>query len=359
MSLRKSVNVNSLGGGGLAPLHLRPPSGRMEAEDRYYQAVRENPVSLHLYDGPTMADQTFETHRPRLTALAFRMLGSHADAEDAVQDVWLRWRNQDHAAIRDATGWLVRVCSNICLDVLKSARRQREHYVGNWLPEPWLPPEDPQAEKNLIEQDGLGQAYLLMLERLAPVERVALVLHEVFDWVHDDIAPVIERTPNNTRQILFRARRKMQRENDRDATPQTNAHACEASKIEAFIKALNLGDVSLLIGQLAPDVIMHSDGGGKGSAALNPVFGSENVARFFVGVWGKREPDARVFYFSNGRENWLLMQSNGVIVTGISASERDGLLVDVFVHRNPDKLVHFEQVLGDAVEVTMDNKKAG
>ncbi|WP_430473295.1 RNA polymerase sigma factor SigJ [Thalassospira lucentensis] len=305
-------------------------------------------------NGPNMADQIFETHRPRLTALAFRMLGSHADAEDAVQDVWLRWRNQDQDVIRDATGWLVRVCSNICLDVLKSARRQREHYVGNWLPEPWVPAEQPQAEKNLIEQDGLGQAYLLMLERLAPVERVALVLHEVFDWVHDDIAPVIERTPNNTRQILFRARRKMQRENDRDATPEPNAQACEQSKIEAFIKALNLGDVSMLIGQLAPDVIMHSDGGGKGSAALNPVFGSENVARFFVGVWGKREPDARVFYLCNDRENWLLMQVGGVIVTGISASERDGKLVDVFVHRNPDKLVHFEPVLGNAVEVIVE-----
>lgn len=354
MSLR-----NSPGGGDLAPLHLRPLSGRMATARKSYPATRENPVSLHAFDGPDMADQIFETHRPRLTALAYRMLGSHADAEDAVQDVWLRWRKQDHDTINDATGWLVRVCSNICLDVLKSARRQRENYVGNWLPEPWVPVEEPKAEQNLIEQDGLGQAYLLMLERLAPVERVALVLHEVFDWVHDDIAPVIERTPNNTRQILFRARRKMQRDDDRDPTPDPKGQACEQSKIEAFIKALSIGDVSQLVSQLAPDVIMHSDGGGKASAALNPVFGAMNVARFFVGVWGKREPGARIFYLFDARENWLLMTVDGKVVTGISASEHDGKLVDVFVHRNPDKLELFEPLLCDAVEVTPDTKKAG
>lgn len=306
-----------------------------------------------------MADQIFEAHRRRLTALAYRMLGSHADAEDAVQDVWLRWHAQDHEAIHDATGWLVRVCSNICLDVLKSARRQSENYVGQWLPEPWLPPDDPDAEQILIEQDGLGQAYLLMLERLGPVERVALVLHEVFDWAHDEIAPVIERTANNTRQILFRARRKMKRENERDATPETDAKACDPSQIEDFIKALNLGDINLLVGQLASDVIMHSDGGGKASAALNPVYGDDNVARFFAGVWGKRSPDARVYYVSTRRECWLLMRENGQVVTAISASERDGKIVDIFVHRNPDKLALFASVVENATEIKTTGKKAG
>tara|TARA_R110002012_G_scaffold65598_5_gene172033 strand:- start:116934 stop:117902 length:969 start_codon:yes stop_codon:yes gene_type:complete len=321
--------------------------------------MRDFPVSLHAFDGPKMADQIFEAHRPRLMALSYRMLGSHADAEDAVQDVWLRWRVQDHDVIRDATGWLVRVCSNICLDVLKSARRQRENYVGQWLPEPWLPPEQPQAEKMLIEQDGLGQAYLLMLERLAPVERIALVLHEVFDWTHDDIAPVIERTANNTRQILFRARRKMARENDRDPTPFVAAKACDQSKIEAFINALSLGDVGQLVSQLAPDVIMHSDGGGKASAALNPVFGNDNVARFFAGVWGKRSPDAQICYVTNQRECWLLMYEGDEVVTAISASERDGLLVDVFVHRNPDKLALFAPMIRHEEAVAVPSTKAG
>ncbi|MDG4720568.1 MULTISPECIES: RNA polymerase sigma factor SigJ [Thalassospira] len=316
-------------------------------------------MSLHAFDGPDMPNQIFEQLRPRLNALAFRMLGSHADAEDAVQDVWLRWQEQDHAEIRDATGWLVRVCSNICLDVLKSARRQRENYVGNWLPEPWMPPEPPKAETNLIEQDGLGQAYLLMLERLSPVERVALVLHEVFDWAHDDIAPVIERTSNNTRQILFRARSKMQRESDRDATPVPEGRQCEQPRIEAFIKALSLGDISQLLSQLAPDVILHSDGGGKAQATANPLFGSDNVARFFFGIWGKRDPLERAFHITIDGECWLLMQSNGVVVTGISASERDGRIVDLFVHRNPDKLALFEDVIANATEIDLINEKAG
>ncbi|WP_081944355.1 RNA polymerase sigma factor SigJ [Thalassospira australica] len=306
-----------------------------------------------------MADQKFETNRRRLMALAYRMLGSHADAEDAVQDVWLRWRNQDHDAIRDATGWLVRVCSNVCLDVLKSARRQRENYVGQWLPEPWLPPEQPIAEQNLMERDGLGQAYLLMLERLAPVERIALVLHEVFDWVHDDIAPVIERTPNNTRQILFRARRKMQREDERDATPEPEGKACERAQIEAFVAALGQGDVNQLVSQLAPDVIMHSDGGGKASSALNPVYGADKVARFFVGVWRKSDPTVRVFQLSLAHENWLITQADGVIDTAVCATSRDGKLIDVFVHRNPDKLALFEPLLTQAEELGGTSIKAG
>ena len=314
-------------------------------------AIRDLPVSLHAFGGASVADRIFEQHRARLTALAYRMLGSHADAEDAVQDVWLRWRNQDHDGINDATGWLVRVCSNICLDVLKSARRQREHYVGHWLPEPWIPPEVPIAETQLIERDGLCQAYMLMLERLAPVERVALVLHEVFDWMHDDIAPLIERTPNNTRQILFRARRKMHRESDRDATPEPNATVCDRDRLEAFVAAIGRSDVTRLLDLLAPDVILHSDGGGKALATANPLFGADHVSRFFVGIWGKRSPNERVFAITLAGECWLLMAQDGVVATAICATERDGQIVDLFVHRNPDKLALFSAVLADAVEI--------
>lgn len=310
-------------------------------------------MSLHAFGGTSLADRIFEQHRGRLTALAYRMLGSHADAEDAVQDVWLRWRNQDQDTIQDATGWLVRVCSNICLDVLKSARRQRENYVGHWLPEPWLPPEQPKAEAELIERDGLGQAYMLMLERLAPIERVALVLHEVFEWMHDDIAPLIERTPNNTRQILFRARRKMQRESDRDATPEPDGTACDRDRLDAFVTAIGTSDVGRLLDLLAPDVILHSDGGGKALATANPLFGPDHVSRFFIGVWGKRSPDERVFAITLADACWLLMVEDGIVTTAISATERDGQIVDLFVHRNPDKLALFSAVLADANEIAL------
>ncbi len=288
-----------------------------------------------------MADQLFEAHRGRLHALAYRMLGSHADAEDAVQDVWLRWRAMNIDDIRDVTGWLVRVCSNICLDVLKSARRQRESYVGQWLPEPWMPVIDAEAETNLIERDGLGQAYVLMLERLGPVERVALVLHDVFDWSHDEIAPVIERTENNTRQILFRARRKVNREHDHDPTPVPDSATADKKQVSAFVEALIGGDLSAIIGQLAPDVIMHSDGGGKASASANPIYGAENVARFFVGVWRKKPENAVESIIFDGANYWMLQHEDDRLVTAVCMAQKDGLVVDIFVHRNPDKLAFF------------------
>lgn len=337
----------------LDDLRKLPDGEEKSPYDGPQAAVRDLPVSLDAFGGASLADRIFEQHRARLTALAYRMLGSHADAEDAVQDVWLRWGNQDHDTINDATGWLVRVCSNICLDVLKSARRQRENYVGNWLPEPWIPPEPPKAEAELIERDGLGQAYMLMLERLAPVERVALVLHEVFDWLHDDIAPLIERTPNNTRQILFRARGKMQRENDRDATPEPDATACDRATLDAFVAAIGRNDVNGLLDLLAPDVILHSDGGGKALATVNPLFGADRVSRFFVGIWGKRSPDERVFALGLDGECWLLQVQDGVVGTGICAAERDGQIVDLFVHRNPDKLALFEDLIANATEIDL------
>lgn len=310
-------------------------------------AIRACPVSLHVFDGDRMADQVFETHRGRLHALAYRMLGSHADAEDAVQDVWLRWRATAKDDIRDATAWLVRVCSNICLDVLKSARRQRENYVGQWLPEPWAPVVEAEAENNLIERDGLGQAYVMMLERLGPVERVALVLHDVFDWSHEEIAPVIERTENNTRQILFRARRKVNREHDRDPTPVPDSEAADKGQVTAFVDALIGGDLQALIGQLAPNVIMHSDSGGKAPAAANPIYGAEKVARFFTGVWRKKAENAVESIAFDGTDYWLLLHEGDSLVSAVGFAQKDGAVVDIFVHRNPDKLV-FLQHLGRA-----------
>ena len=308
-------------------------------------AIRACPVSLHVFDGDRMADQVFETHRGRLHALAYRMLGSHADAEDAVQDVWLRWRATAKDDIRDATAWLVRVCSNICLDVLKSARRQRENYVGQWLPEPWALVIEAEAENNLIERDGLGQAYVMMLERLGPVERVALVLHDVFDWSHEEIAPVIERTENNTRQILFRARRKVNREHDRDPTPVPDSDTADKEQVSAFVDALIGGDLNALIRQLAPNVIMHSDSGGKASAAVNPIYGAQNVARFFAGVWRKKAENAVESIAFDGTGYWILLHEGDRLVSAVGLAQKDGAVVDIFVHRNPDKLM-FLQHLG-------------
>ncbi|MFH1806237.1 MAG: RNA polymerase sigma factor SigJ [Pseudomonadota bacterium] len=293
-----------------------------------------------------MQDAIFEDHRPRLMALSYRMLGSHSDAEDAVQDVWLRWRAARQDELRDVTGWLVRVCGNICLDVLKSARRQRETYVGQWLPEPWMPVIPPDAEDKLILRDDLSQAYLLMLERLDPVERVALVLHEVFDWNHDAIAPVIDRTANNARQILFRARRKMA-----DAIPGSPLRAADImmadrDDIAAFIKAFGSGDVTRIMAHLAPDVTLHSDGGGKASAAVNRIYGADHVARFFAGIRRKAPAGYISEIVRGGAEYWLLlrMTSGEMPVTAISFRQDDTGLHDIFIHRNPDKIALFSRL---------------
>lgn len=305
-----------------------------------------------------MQDAVFEQNRPRLRALAYRMLGGHSDAEDVVQDVWLRWQRVSRDEIRDETGWLVRVCSNLCLDFLKSARVRHETYVGQWLPEPWVDDEQPKAESDLIRQDDLSQAYLLMLEHLGPVERVAFVLHDVFDWDHDEIAPVIERTPNNTRQILFRARRKMSARSPEIALPENPGDARRhigavagyqagtSHEINAFLGALRSGEIDQVMAVLAPGVILHSDSGGKASAAINRVFGSDRVARFFAGIWRKSVQGHEIRVLFSGAEYWLLVFDDGKPATAIGfAGDGENGLTDIFVHRNPDKLSLFARLL--------------
>ncbi|MEQ5775575.1 sigma-70 family RNA polymerase sigma factor [Thalassospira sp. NFXS8] len=311
-----------------------------------------------------MSTAIFEQLRPRLFALAFRMLGSHADAEDAVQDVWLRWRNVDVATLHDPVGWLIRVCSNLCLDVLKSARRRRENYVGNWLPEPWVNPFANETETALINQDYLSQAYLLMLEKLSAAERIALVLHDVFDWDHAAIAGVLENQPNNARQILFRARRKMsdmatRNQPDQSHQPTRHSHAGvpetpdEAGKtaspnrltrddLAGFIDALQSGQADRIAALLSSDVILQSDGGGKASVNINKLFGTDHVARFFAGVWHKNLIAADMMVVESEAESWVLFSSEGVVHTAITFALGKGGIESLFVHRNPDKLAVFQ-----------------
>ncbi|AUG51617.1 sigma-70 family RNA polymerase sigma factor [Thalassospira marina] len=310
-----------------------------------------------------MSTAIFEQQRPRLFALAFRLLGSYADAEDAVQDVWLRWSKTDITSLNDPTGWLVRVCSNLCLDVLKSARRRRENYVGQWLPEPWVNPFSRENEDRLIDQDHLSQAYLVMLEALTPQERIALVLHDVFDWDHAAIADVLGNQPNNARQILFRARRKMSgvttSDDELDAlaadeTPDISMEALSHSNansmrgkrltrddLAGFVEALQSGRADRIAALLAPGVTLQGDGGGKASVNINVLFGADHVARFFEGVWRKNFVNADMHIHESDAESWVLFSVDGVVHTAITISRSDDGIERVFVHRNPDKLAVF------------------
>src|SRR6201991_2220116 len=220
-------------------------------------------------------------HRRRLLGLAYRMLGSHSDAEDVVQDAYLRFATAQDVQNREA--FLVTVVTRLCLDRLKSARAQREVYVGPWLPEPVFDAEGLPADAATELADDLSFALLLALDRLSPLERAAFLLHDVFDTSFAEIARVLERNEPTCRQLAARARRAVRNERPAPAaTPDSHARL-----LDAFGEAVRSGDVTRLAALLREDAIAITDGGGRKTAALNPVMGADKVARFFVGLMAK------------------------------------------------------------------------
>jgi RNA polymerase sigma-70 factor (ECF subfamily) len=269
----------------------------------------------------------FLRERPHLFALAYRMLGSAAEAEDIVQEAWLRWRDAD--GIESPGAWLSTVVTRLCLDALKSARARRETYVGPWLPEPIA--TDPEE----IDPESVSLAFLTVLERLTPVERAAYLLHAVFDYSHSEIASMLAKDEATVRQIYHRAKARVTDEKPRFA-PSREAHA---RLLEGFAHACLDGDVDGLRAMLADDVVAWTDGGGKRRAALNVLHGSDAVSRFFVGLkkkGGVEESDV-VSVVVNG---WpaLALKALGKI-DSILAIQTDGAKIyGVYVVVNPDKL---------------------
>jgi len=269
----------------------------------------------------------FDPHRPRLRAIAYRMLGSVADADDAVQETALRWHRADRAAIDNPEAWLTRACTRVSIDLLR--RRRRESYTGPWLPEP---AEEAVEAPALAE--SLRLAFLLMLERLTPHERAAFLLREVFDTPYDEVAAAIGASEPACRQYVSRARRHIAEERARFAV----APRAEVELMSRFGAALAAGDFAAMTALLAADARLVSDGGGKVAAALNVVTGAEKVARFFFGIAGKAPPDLR----------WTPMTLNGAVsvigeaegrIYGVLSLATDGeRITSIFVQRNPDKL---------------------
>ncbi len=224
----------------------------------------------------------FEACRPRMLGVAYGMLGELGEAEDVVQDAWLRWNGADHEAVRDAEAFLVTVTTRLSLDRLRSARARREVYVGPWLPEPLVTdPETP--ESRAIEAERLDLALLGALERLNPLERAVLVLRDVFDLEYAEIADVVERTPANARQIAKRAR-----EHAGEPARARSVSMEERRRLAfAFMEAALSGEIDRIRDLLAADAIMYSDGGGVVTAARKPIYGAEKIARFFVGIQRK------------------------------------------------------------------------
>jgi RNA polymerase sigma-70 factor (ECF subfamily) len=226
----------------------------------------------------------FTAHRDHLMAVAYRMLGSRTEAEDAVQEAWLRYASADVAGVEDIRAWLTTVTARICLDVLRSARVRREAYVGPWLPEPMvtrLPSDGPDPADEVARSEELSFALLVVLERLSPEQRVAFVLHDVFAVPFGEIAAVLGTSPAAARQLASRARKAVV-----DGGVREHPDRAEQRRVlDAFLAAARRGDIDGLLAVLAPDVVATGDGGGVAPAARAPVTGALRVARFLVGLF--------------------------------------------------------------------------
>jgi RNA polymerase sigma-70 factor, ECF subfamily len=288
---------------------------------------------------------TFEPHRRRLLGLAYRMLGSMAEAEDAVQEAYLRWHDTDRSRVDEPRAFLMTTTTRICLDVLKSARMKREEYVGPWLPDPVTDTTSlaPDAQTELAED--LSVALLLALDRLSPLERAAFLLHDVFDYSFSQVAAALGRSEAACRQLASRARAHVRDARLNGLTsppgPARTVNPKHADLVSAFISASRSGDLETLTRMLASDARLVTDGGGKVAAALNVIEGADRVAAFLAGVVRKGWTDDISVrpQTINGLPGLLLIGPNGFVQTTAFEFD-DDVVTAIYVVRNPDKLKH-------------------
>jgi RNA polymerase sigma-70 factor (ECF subfamily) len=276
------------------------------------------------------AAAVFEELRPRLVGVAYGLLGTLAEAEDAVQEAWIRLQRSDLAAVRDLTGWLVTTTSRIALDVLRSARIRRETYVGPWLPEPVETAPDPADAVGLA--DSLSWAMLVVLETLSPAERAAFVLHDLFGLSFDEIGRALGRAPAACRKLASRARQHVEARQPRfDVDPEVHREV-----VAAFGRATASGDVEGLMGLLDPDAVMTSDGGGVARALPRPLHGAPQIAEFLAGIGPSRQGLTMQPSAVNGGPALLVFEQrriSSVLVLGI----RDRRITTIDAIRNPRK----------------------
>ena len=235
---------------------------------------------------PTNRNKIFQQHRPLLFSIAYRMLGSVADAEDTVQEAFVRWQQVSVTEVRSPKSYLSAVVTRLCLDHLRSEKVRREEYVGPWLPEPLLTDGSLDVAETVELDETLSMAFLVLLERLTPVERAVFLLREVFDYDYAEIARIVAKSEANCRQIARRARESVAARRPRfEVSPEQ-----EERLMDSFLEACSDGDMESLLALLSEDVILYSDGGGKVRAALNPIYGPEKVSRFLLGILGKTPP---------------------------------------------------------------------
>ncbi|SHM27294.1 RNA polymerase sigma-70 factor [Rhizobacter sp. OV335] len=288
------------------------------------------------------ASLTFNRLRPRLRGIAYRMLGSLAEAEEVVQDAWLRWHEADYVARDDPTGWLVTVTTRLSINRLRAAKVQREHYAGLWLPEPVLTDAADSPEQMLERADDVSVAFLLMLERLTPEARAAFLLREVFDAEYDELASAIGKSEAACRQLVHRARAQLREKRPRfEVSPDTHRRL-----LGRFAQALTGSDFSALKAMLADDAELIGDGGGKVPSFGRPMLGAQRIAQLFFAANLRLKDEQRIELALINGEWGLLRFFNGVLESAQSFETDGERIVRIHVQRNPDKLVRVAKAFG-------------
>jgi len=312
------------------------PDNDSEREDhnRSSQASSSEAASRNDSAGGNDYLAAFEEHRGLLLSIAYRMLGSRVEAEDMLQETFLRWQQASDAEIREPRAFLVTVITRLCINELQSARVKREQYFGQWLPEPLVTrATDPMKIPGL---DGsLSMAFLLLLERLTPTERAVFLLREVFEYGYSEIAAVLGHSEANCRQILARAKQHVTQDRPRfEASPQRREKL-----LRQFLQTTAQGDMQGLIALLTEDVVLYTDGGGKATAVPNPIYGAERVSRFFFGGREKLMPANVVRRFTeiNGQPG-VIVYHQGQVFGVLTMDVFEGRIRTIYIVRNPDKL---------------------
>ncbi|WP_454614348.1 RNA polymerase sigma-70 factor [Streptomyces collinus] len=283
------------------------------------------------------ATEDFVAHRNLLFTVAYEMLGSAADAEDVLQETWLRWAGVDLDTVRDRRAYLVRITTRQSLNRLRTLGRRKESYVGSWLPEPLLTTPDVAEDVELA--DSVSMAMMLVLETLAPVERAVFVLREVFDLGYDEIAEAVEKSPAAVRQIAHRARAHVAARR-----PRGEVSAAESRRaLAAFRRAVETGDLQGLLDILSPDVVLLGDGGGIKQAVLRPVVGADKVARLMLGGLGKLDMAMRMDPAQVNGHPALVVRLDGELDTVVAVRFDEGRITGLYAVRNPEKLSYMRE----------------
>jgi RNA polymerase sigma-70 factor (ECF subfamily) len=278
----------------------------------------------------------FTSARPLLFSIAYRMLGSVADAEDLVQDAYLRWQEAPEAEVREPRAYLATIVTRLAINQLRSARHRRETYVGPWLPEPLVTNHAPDPSEPVELAESLSMAFMVMLERLSPIERAVLLLRDVFEFEYAEIARIVDKSEANCRQLLARAKKHIGA-----SEPRFDVDRAQAERLtERFTQAATAGEMEGMLAVLAEDITLWADGGGKvKGAALRPIHGAESVARFIMGVLQRFVPAERTMRSTqiNGEPGFVVYVS-GQPLAAMIFHVQDGRIQTIYAVGNPDKL---------------------